>query len=87
MIVVAVNLLLYAYDATSRMHKRAAAWLERVMSDEPRVGFAWITVLAFLRISTHPRLARPISVAEAVSIVSDWLEAPSAVIPEPGERH
>lgn len=87
MILIDVNLLLYAYDPTSRMHKRAAAWLERVMKDEPRVGFAWTTILAFLRITTHPRLARPISMADAVSIVSDWLEAPSTVILEAGERH
>lgn len=88
MILVDANLLLYAYDASSREHGRAKAWLEDVLSGTEQVGFAWVTLLAFLRIATNPRaMASPLAPDEAASIVESWLAQPSAVLVAPGERH
>jgi uncharacterized protein len=87
-ILVDANILLYAYDATSREHARARAWLEHVLSGTELVGLAWVTILAFLRISTNPRaLAHPLSPQEAAAIVGSWLEQPSVVRVDPGDRH
>jgi toxin-antitoxin system PIN domain toxin len=87
-ILVDANLLLYAYDANSREHARAKAWLEDVLSRTEQVGFAWVTILAFLRIATNPRaLASPLPPDEAVSIVESWLAQPCVVLVSPGERH
>lgn len=88
MTLIDANLLLYAYDASSRHHARSREWLEEVLSGPDPVGLAWIAILAFLRISTNPRaLAHPLSLAEAVSIVSSWLEQPCVQPLDPGERH
>ncbi|MBK9519618.1 MAG: PIN domain-containing protein [Anaeromyxobacter sp.] len=88
MILVDANLLLYAYDASAREHARAKAWLEDVLSHTEQVGFAWVTILAFLRIATNPRaLASPLAPDEAVSIVESWLAQPCVVVVSPGERH
>ena len=88
MILVDANLLIYAYDAHSKHHEGSRIWLENALSSSELVRFAWVTLWAFLRISTDPRLfERPLSRAEAMTHVSSWLARPSAGILEPGERH
>lgn len=88
MILVDANLLLYAYDSSSRDHARSRAWLEEALSSPDPVAFAWVTILAFLRISTNPRaLARPLAIDESIAIVSSWLAQPCVVVLDPGERH
>lgn len=47
MIVVDANLLLYAYDPSSRHHKPARVWLENTLSAREHVGLAWMILLAF----------------------------------------
>jgi uncharacterized protein len=87
-ILVDANILLYAYDPSSPHHEAARVWLEITLSKPEAVGISWLTILAFLRISTNPRvLQHPFSVAEAVLIVSGWLERPTVTIAHPGERH
>ena len=50
--------------------------------------FAWLTLWAFLRISTHPRVfERPLTTEEAAGAISSWLAQPNAGILEPGDRH
>jgi len=88
MTVVDANLLLYAYDGSSRYHARARPWLEATLSGTAPVGLPWAVLLAFLRISTNPRaLARPLAIGDAAAIVSTWLEQPCVVPLQPGERH
>jgi toxin-antitoxin system PIN domain toxin len=82
------NLLLYAYDADAREHNRARSWLERRLSGEEKVGFSWITILAFLRIATSRRYESiPMTTAEASSIVDGWMEAPNVALLSPTEQH
>jgi toxin-antitoxin system PIN domain toxin len=88
MILVDANLLLYAYHPRAEQHLASRAWLESVLSGSRLVHFAWLTLWAFLRISTNPRVfGRPLSAAEAETAVSSWLAQPVASILEPGERH
>lgn len=88
MTIVDANLLLYAYDASSRLHRAARSWLEGLLSGPAPVGLPWTVLLAFLRIATNPRaLARPLTMDDAATIVSSWLDQPCVVRPEPGERH
>ena len=88
MILVDANLLLYAYDPRAAEHAASRRWLEATLSGTPLVRFTWLTVWAFLRITTNPRVfERPLSAAEAGQHVSSWLAQPSAGILEPGERH
>jgi toxin-antitoxin system PIN domain toxin len=88
MILVDANLLLYAYHPRAEQHEQSRAWLEATLSGPQLVRFAWLTLWAFLRIGTNPRVfARPLSHAEVDAIVSSWLAQPNAGIVEPGERH
>jgi toxin-antitoxin system PIN domain toxin len=88
MILIDANLLLYAYDASSAQHQRAHAWLSRVLAGPQPVRFAWMSLLAFLRIGTDSRIfARPLTIAEAEAAVASWLALPAVAIVDPGERH
>jgi toxin-antitoxin system PIN domain toxin len=88
MILIDANILLYAYNAKAEQHERSRAWLEAVLSGPDLVRFTWLTLWAFLRIATSPRVFdRPLSAAEAQVAVSSWLTQPVADIVEPGERH
>ena len=82
------NLLLYAYDSSSEFHRGAADWLVTALSGPELTGLAWVTILAFLRIGTHPRMrAQPFTSAEAVAIVQEWLDRPNVRVLAPTDRH
>ena len=88
MILVDANLLLYAYDPRAAGHDASRRWLEEALSGQALVRFAWLSLWAFLRISTNPRVfEHPLTIAEAEAAVGAWLEQPVAGILEPGERH
>ena len=88
MILADVNLLLYAYDTSSPHHERAGAWLETALSGVEAVGFAWATLLAFVRLAANPRIFEsPLQIGEALDIVDAWLGASCATVLQPGPRH
>lgn len=88
MILIDANLLLYAYDPRAAHHEASRVWLEAALAGSSLVRFAWLTLWAFLRISTNPRVfEHPLSIGEAERAVSSWLAQPAAGILEPGERH
>ena len=88
MILIDANLLIYAYNSGSREHDRARPWLEGVLSRPEPVGLAWLTILAFIRITTtHRLLARPFSLEEVISVVDEWLGLPQVALLDPGPRH
>ncbi len=88
MILLDANIVLYAHDRTSERHQAAAGWLENALTGAESIGVSWSVLLAFLRVTTSRRMVRePLSMAEAVSAVSQWLERPNVRIVEPGERH
>jgi toxin-antitoxin system PIN domain toxin len=87
-ILVDANLLLYAYDPRAVEHEASRSWLEAALSGSALVRFAWLSLWAFLRISTNPRVFQhPLTTKEAGDAVSSWLAQPAAGILEPGERH
>lgn len=88
MILVDANLLLYAYDASSPQHAAARGWLEELLSGDERVGLGLQTILAFIRISTNIDVfERPLQTANAIAIVSSWLERPYVDVVPTGDRH
>jgi toxin-antitoxin system PIN domain toxin len=87
-ILVDANLLLYAYHPKAAQHEESRALLEDVLSGPDLVCFAWLTLWAFLRIATNPRVfERPLSTSVAEATISSWLAQPAAGILDPGERH
>jgi uncharacterized protein len=83
-----LNLLLYAVDAKADVHERAGAWLEEILSGTEEVGFAWVVLLGFARISTNPKIyEQPLGIAEAFEVIDGWLAQPVARVVEPTGRH
>jgi hypothetical protein len=71
------NVLLYASDQSSPRHASALQFLESRPADPDLFCLAWITLMAYLRISTHPRVfAAPLSPAEALGNVDALLRLP-----------
>jgi toxin-antitoxin system PIN domain toxin len=88
MIVVDANLLLYAYNPATPQHERARRWFEQILSGTEPVALSWTVVLAFLRIGTNARaFPSPLTVSEAVAIVSEWFEQPIVRVVHPTDRH
>ena len=88
MIVPDANLLIYAYNEDVRMHAPAASWLEGLLSGTETIGFSWVVMLAFLRISTKRGLNRtPLAPGSALDIVDSWVSAPPARVIHPTDRH
>ena len=82
------NILLYATDGSSPYHGTARPWLESQLNGPRRVGLPWLSLWAFVRISTNPRATlRPLTPGQAWSIVEAWLDAPAAWLVEPGPGH
>ena len=83
-----VNLLLYALDTTSPRHPAARRWLEERLSGTETFAFAWEVLLAFVRLSTNPRVFEsPLPPAHALDIVDGWLALPCATVVHPTDRH
>ena len=88
MTLVDANILLYAYDAGATQHAVCRDWLEEIFRRRDAVGFAWSTILSFLRLSTDSRVFRgALNSKEAEDIVNGWLDQPMAYLLQPGEEH
>lgn len=88
MILVDVNILVYASNAASDQHAASRDWLDGQLSGMASVGLPWASLLAFLRIATNQRAFRnPLTMAIAWQQVSSWLSADTVWTPEPTERH
>ena len=82
------NLLIYAFDEGSPSHARAKAWLEELLSGPEPVGFAWMVLVAFVRVTTRSRIfEHPLEPSKAFEIVEGWLVKPNAIVLHPTERH
>lgn len=88
MILVDVNILVYASIAGFRQHEAAREWLDRRLNGTARVGLPWTAVLAYLRLATNARMfAPPVAMAAAWQRASAWLAAEPVWMPQPTERH
>lgn len=88
MILVDANLLVYAYVSGFPEHGPAREWLDERLSGPDRVGLPWQSLLAFLRLTTNPRVfERPAPLARAWRQVEEWLDCEPAWIPLPTARH
>ncbi|MBA2497726.1 MAG: type II toxin-antitoxin system VapC family toxin [Acidimicrobiia bacterium] len=82
------NVLLHAVNTDAAEHTAARRWLEASLNGLEPVGFAWVVLLAFLRIGTRPGiLPTALTVDEAGGYVEGWLAQPPAVVVHPTTRH
>ncbi len=88
MILVDVNILVYASNVDSDQHAAARDWLDRQLIGSTPIGLPWASLLAFLRIATNPRAFRiPLTMAVAWQQVSSWLSVETVWTPAPTDRH
>lgn len=88
MILVDANLLIYAHVGQLSLHERARQWLDSSLNGRSPVGLPWPSILAFMRITTNPRIFEwPKTAADAWKQVKDWLACPTAWIPLPSDQH
>jgi hypothetical protein len=88
LILVDVNVLVYAWREDAERHAAFAAWLnEAVDGDEP-IALSDGILSGFVRVVTNPRIfARPTSTAEALGFADTLRDQPNAVVVAPGSRH
>jgi toxin-antitoxin system PIN domain toxin len=88
MLMVDVNVLVYAFRQDSPHHDPAAAWLEDLVNGDEAYAMADLVLSGFLRIVTHPLVfAVPSSIGEALDFVEQLRGRPQCVIVSPGPRH
>ena len=79
------NLLLYASDQESPWHNAAVRRLDELALGPEIVHLFWPTVMAYLRIATHPSIfSEPLSPEEAMQNVEGFLALPH--VRSPGEH-
>ena len=73
-----VNVLLYASDTTCENHRAASEFLSEITSDGETVYLAWMTVMSYLHIATHPRIFdTPMSPKEAQTNIDSLVAVPN----------
>ena len=88
MTILDANVLLYAYNADAPQQPAAAKWLDNLLASGETIALPWMTIWAFIRISTNSRIwPEPRPAAEAFAIMRDWLAQPGVVALEPGPLH
>ena len=88
MMLLDLNVLLYAVNEDAPHHARARRWLEETLSGTETVAFSWSAILGFLRLSTRASVfPKPLSVDDAFAAIRGWLAQPCATVIDPGERH
>jgi toxin-antitoxin system PIN domain toxin len=88
LIVPDVNLLIHAYNFGSPSHPAARGWWEDLLGGTRSVGLSWVTMLGFIRISTHRHvLTNPLAIEAACGHVREWLSQPYVSVLLPGDRH
>jgi hypothetical protein len=88
MILMDVNVLVYAHREDSTRHGEFKAWLEKLINSDQSYGIADIILSGFLRIVTHPRVFKiPTSIHKALQFVSQVRDQPNARLIAPGSRH
>jgi toxin-antitoxin system PIN domain toxin len=82
------NVLIYAVNESEPRHDRSRTWLDEALVGTETIGFTWVVLLAFLRLTTRVGLfPQPLTVDEAIERVKAWLAQPAAMLVDPGARH
>ncbi len=78
MILPDANLLIYAFNSSAPLHKRAAAWWEQQLNEAKPVGVCWPVFQAFLRLLTSRTIVEePYTAAELFEVAGEWWVRPT----------
>jgi toxin-antitoxin system PIN domain toxin len=88
LILIDVNLLLYATFASFEQHNPARTWFEGVLNGDEEVLLPNVSLFGFIRIGTNSRVFEaPLRIEDALDIVESWLGQPQVHFLVPGPRH
>jgi len=88
MLLIDVNVLVYAYREDAPNHPAYHRWLTDVVSSDEPFGLVDLALSGFLRITTHPKLFTPPSSLEsALEFAAALRGQPNCVVVTPGPRH
>jgi uncharacterized protein len=88
MLMLDVNVCVYAFRGESRRHAEFKGWLEQALSGSEPVGLPEQVLASTIRLVTNHRIyVDPSTPAEALSFCDALLDAPAAMRVRPGERH
>lgn len=88
MVLLDVNILVYAHREDSHHHREYLAWIEALINSDQAYGLADLVLSGFLRVVTHPNVFTPPSTMEqALVFVRELREQPNCTIINPGHRH
>jgi uncharacterized protein len=88
MILIDVNVLVYAKRQDSHDHAKFRTWLEEIIRSDSVIGMSELVLSSVVRILTHPRIFNePTQLDEALQYVHSLHEQPGCVWVSPGERH
>lgn len=85
MFAIDTNLLVYAHNMASEFHDQAARFVEHIMNDRDEAGNLSVCIPAqvlmeFVHVITWQRLEAPLSLAEAIQVVQEYLDTGITVI-------
>lgn len=88
MVLIDVNVLVYAHRQDAANHAAWRRWLEAVMQSDEAYGVSDLALSGFLRVVTHPKVFKtPTPVNQAIAFTRDVREQPNCLVVEPGPRH
>jgi uncharacterized protein len=88
MILPDVNILVHAHHSGSSHFHKSRDWWDGVLNGEELIGLPWVTILAFIRITTNRKaLPNPLPLEDALSRVETWLDLPNVRILHPSATH
>jgi toxin-antitoxin system PIN domain toxin len=88
MILLDVNILVYAHREDAERHPDYKAWLESALGRVPGVAVSDLALSGFVRLVTHPKIFRvPTPWAHALEFVEDIRSRDSVKVLAPGPRH
>jgi len=88
MIIVDLNVLIYAVNASSAQHRVVSTWWNNAMNGDEPVGLPWIVLNGFLRLTTRSGiLPSPLPLDTAFRIVDSWLACDHVLQPREADDH
>jgi toxin-antitoxin system PIN domain toxin len=88
MILLDVNVLVYAHREETEHHHECLRFLESALDGLYSVGLSELVLSGTLRILTHPKIfSPPTPLAKAIEFVSALRNHPNVTLISPGDRH
>lgn len=88
MLLMDVNVLVYAFREDVKDHKAYKSWLESVINGDQAFGVSELVLSGFLRVATHPKIfEQPAGLETALQFSEQIKTSANALVLTPGDKH